>query len=51
MKTLNFQEIVAELNSYWAGQGCVIRQPYDIEKGAATMSPATFFGVLGPKTV
>jgi len=40
---------VAELNSFWAEQGCVIRQPYDVEKGAATMSPATFFGVLGPK--
>jgi len=49
VKPLNFQQIVAELNSYWADQGCVIRQPYDVEKGAATMSPATFFGVLGPK--
>ena len=49
MKQLNFQQIIESLNSYWAGQGCVIRQPYDIEKGAATMSPATFFGVLGPK--
>lgn len=49
MKVLNFQEIVAALNGYWADQGCVIRQPYDLEKGAATMSPATFFGVLGPK--
>ncbi|MFH1386583.1 MAG: glycine--tRNA ligase subunit alpha [bacterium] len=49
MKPLNFQEIVAELNSFWAKQNCVIRQPYDIEKGAATMSPATFFGALGPK--
>ncbi|MCU0641142.1 MAG: glycine--tRNA ligase subunit alpha [Candidatus Margulisbacteria bacterium] len=50
MKPLNFQEIVAALNGYWADQGCVIRQPYDVEKGAATMSPATFFGALGPKT-
>jgi glycyl-tRNA synthetase alpha chain len=49
VKQLDFQQIVAALNDYWAGQGCVIRQPYDIEKGAATMSPATFFGVLGPK--
>ncbi|MFA5113046.1 MAG: glycine--tRNA ligase subunit alpha [Candidatus Margulisiibacteriota bacterium] len=49
MQTLNFQDIVAALNGYWADQGCVIRQPYDVEKGAATMSPATFFGALGPK--
>lgn len=49
MKPLTFQQIVDKLNQYWAEQGCVIRQPYDIEKGAATMSPATFFGVLGPK--
>jgi len=48
MKFLTFQEIVEKLNQYWAKQGCVIRQPYDVEKGAATMSPATFFGVLGP---
>ncbi|MDD5594356.1 MAG: glycine--tRNA ligase subunit alpha [Candidatus Margulisbacteria bacterium] len=49
MKPLNFQQITAQLNAFWADQGCVIRQPYDVEKGAATMSPATFFGVLGPK--
>jgi glycyl-tRNA synthetase alpha chain len=49
VKQLTFQEIIENLNKYWADQGCVIRQPYDLEKGAATMSPATFFGVLGPK--
>ena len=49
MKPLNFQEIIAKLNEYWADQGCVIRQPYDLEKGAATMSPATFFGVMRDK--
>ncbi|MEE8638593.1 MAG: glycine--tRNA ligase subunit alpha [Candidatus Margulisiibacteriota bacterium] len=49
MKKLSFQEIISELNCFWADYGCVIRQPYDLEKGAATMSPATFFGVLGPK--
>ena len=49
MKPLTFQQIIDRLNRYWADYGCVIRQPYDIEKGAATMSPATFFGVLGPK--
>jgi glycyl-tRNA synthetase alpha chain len=49
MKSLSFQQIIDRLNQYWADYGCVIRQPYDLEKGAATMSPATFFGVLGPK--
>jgi glycyl-tRNA synthetase alpha chain len=49
MKTLTFQEIINRLNSFWDKQGCVVRYPYDLEKGAATMSPATFFGVLGPK--
>lgn len=49
MKKLSFQEIITTLNQFWADCGCVIRQPYDLEKGAATMSPATFFGVLGPK--
>ncbi|MBU0671778.1 MAG: glycine--tRNA ligase subunit alpha [Candidatus Margulisbacteria bacterium] len=46
---MSFQEIISKLNQFWANYGCVIRQPYDTEKGAATMSPATFFGVLGPK--
>lgn len=50
MKTLSFQQIVENLNRFWAEQGCVIRQPYDVEKGAATMSPATFFSALGPKS-
>ncbi|MBN2057485.1 MAG: glycine--tRNA ligase subunit alpha [Candidatus Saganbacteria bacterium] len=49
MKKLSFQEIIAKLSQFWADQGCVIRQPYDLEKGAGTMSPATFFGVQGPK--
>jgi len=48
VKPLTFQEIVFKLNDFWAKQGCLIRQPYDLEKGAATMSPATFFGVLKP---
>jgi glycyl-tRNA synthetase alpha chain len=46
---LTFQELVATLNQYWADQGCVIQYPYDIEKGASTMNPATFLRVLGPE--
>ncbi|MCX5751550.1 MAG: glycine--tRNA ligase subunit alpha [Candidatus Saganbacteria bacterium] len=48
-KILTFQEIIANLNNFWAKQGCIIQQPYDMEKGAGTMNPATFFRVLGPE--
>ena len=44
-----FQDIISNLSSFWAKQGCVIQQPYDMEKGAGTMSPPTFFRVLGPE--
>ena len=46
-----FQEIIFKLNKFWSDQGCVIVQPYDIEKGAGTSNPATFFSVLGEKPV
>lgn len=46
---LTFQELIAQLNNYWAEQGCVVQFPYDIEKGASTMNPATFLRVLGPE--
>ena len=46
---LTFQELYLTLNQYWSDQGCVIMQPYDIEKGASTMNPATFLYVLGEK--
>ncbi len=48
-KTLTFQEIIAKLSEFWAGRGCIIQQPYDMEKGAGTMHPATFFRVIGPE--
>ena len=44
---LTFQELYLTLNQYWSDQGCVIMQPYDVEKGASTMNPATFLHVLG----
>ena len=44
----SFQELIFELQRYWSDQGCVIQQPYDIEVGAGTMHPETFFRVLGP---
>jgi len=43
------QELILGLERYWADQGCLIAQPYDIEVGAGTMSPDTFFRVLGPE--
>ncbi len=48
-KIYYFQDIILKLNEYWAKNDCIIQQPYDIEKGAGTMSPATFFRVLGPE--
>lgn len=41
-----FQDLIGVLNRYWAERGCVILQPYDMEKGAGTFHPATFFGAL-----
>ena len=46
---MNFQEIVFRLERFWAEQGCVVQQPYDIEVGAGTMNPATCLRVLGPE--
>ena len=46
---MNFQEIIFQLNKFWASQGCIIQQPYDIEVGAGTMNPATTLRVLGPE--
>ncbi len=43
------QDLILKLHTFWAGQGCVIQQPYDIEVGAGTFNPATFFRVLGPE--
>ena len=46
-----FQEIIFKLNKFWSDYGCVIVQPYDVEKGAGTSNPATFFKVLGENPV
>lgn len=43
-----FQEVIARLNSFWAKEGCIILQPYDVESGAGTFHPATFLRALGP---
>ncbi len=46
---MNFQDVILKLEKYWGSRGCVIHQPYDIESGAGTFNPATFFRVLGPE--
>ncbi|MCZ6512567.1 MAG: glycine--tRNA ligase subunit alpha [Nitrospinae bacterium] len=46
---MNFQDVILKLQKYWGSRDCVIHQPYDIESGAGTFNPATFFRVLGPE--
>jgi glycyl-tRNA synthetase alpha chain len=46
---LTLQSLIADLLAYWAEQGCLIEQPYDLPVGAGTMHPATFLRVLGPE--
>jgi glycyl-tRNA synthetase alpha chain len=48
-KVKSFQDVILTLQRFWAGQGCVIVQPYDMEVGAGTFHPATFLRVLGPE--
>ncbi|MEO5357444.1 MAG: glycine--tRNA ligase subunit alpha [Nitrospirae bacterium YQR-1] len=43
-----FQDIYLKLQEFWGKKGCVLLQPYDMEVGAGTFHPATFFRVLGP---
>ena len=37
-----FQEIILNLQKYWANQGCALIQSYDMEVGAGTSHTATF---------
>ena len=46
---MTFQELIMALEKFWAGKGCLIQQPYDLEVGAGTFNPATFLRVLGPE--
>ena len=45
----SFQELILRLQTYWAGKGCAILQPYDVEVGAGTLHPATTLRSLGPR--
>lgn len=44
-----FQKLILNLENFWAKQGCILQQPYDIEVGAGTFNPATLLRVLGPE--
>ncbi len=46
---MTFQDLILALQTYWSRYGCVLQQPYDVEVGAGTSNPATFFRVLGPE--
>ena len=46
----SFQQLIFSLQIFWAGQGCVVLQPYDMEVGAGTFHPATALRCLGPES-
>jgi len=48
MAALTFQDMILALSRFWADQGCVVLQPYDMEVGAGTFHPATTLRALGP---
>ncbi len=44
-----FQDIIERLNKFWKAEGAVIALGYDIEVGAGTFHPLTFFKCLDNK--
>jgi len=44
-----FQGLIFSLQQFWAKQGCIILQPYDMEMGAGTFHTATFLRSIGPE--
>jgi tetrameric-type glycyl-tRNA synthetase alpha subunit len=46
---LTYQDMIRELQAYWAARDCVVMQPYHTELGAGTFNPATFLRCLGPE--
>jgi glycyl-tRNA synthetase alpha chain len=46
---MNFQEVILKLQNFWADYGCAVDQAMDIECGAGTFNPSTFFRVIGPE--
>ncbi|MFV1956883.1 MAG: glycine--tRNA ligase subunit alpha [bacterium] len=49
MEKKTYQDVVLELEQFWADKGCVVQQPYDLEVGAGTLNPATLLRALGPE--
>jgi len=43
---MSIQDLIMNLQKFWADRGCYLAQPYDLEVGAGTMTPDTFFRVL-----
>jgi glycyl-tRNA synthetase alpha chain len=43
---MSIQSLIMDLQKFWDKHGCYIAQPYDLEVGAGTMTPDTFFRVL-----
>jgi glycyl-tRNA synthetase len=48
-RALSFQDVIMQLERYWADHGCLIWQPYSEKVGAGTANPATVLRVLGPE--
>jgi glycyl-tRNA synthetase len=46
---LSFQQVILKLHEFWAAQGCIIWEPYNVQVGAGTGNPATLLRVLGPE--
>ena len=49
VNTKTFQGLIQTLEQFWASQGCVIMQPFDLEVGAGTFHPETFLKAIGPE--
>lgn len=47
--SMSFQQVILSLHKFWGDRGCLIAQPYDVEKGAGTKNPHTFLRALGPE--
>jgi len=47
--SMSFQQVILSLHKFWGDRGCLIAQPYDMEKGAGTKNPHTFLRALGPE--
>ena len=46
---IDYQDMIARLQSFWCDYGCVMLQPYNSEVGAGTFNPATFLRAIGPE--